>query len=380
MRHASCWDRDARKADTLSFRKGHALAWGTALFVALVVVLCSLDASSDQLDANLYPSVFRNDSLRQIVRRGIELTFNDQFTAAESLFARVANEYPVSPIGPLFAAAAVHAQMLDGESAIRSDEFFAWLNRTKVLAERWRDADPKSGEPEFVLGAALGYQAVYESRWGGWFAALKQGMRSKNRFADALKRDSTLTDALLGIGNFNYWKSAKTDFINWTGIIADDRTKGLAQLAKAATSGVLCRAPARVSLGWALINERRYAEAYACAETLAIEFPQGKGPLWIEALAKFGLYEWDQSRQLYADLERPLLAEGSGNYFNLIDCAYFCALCNFYSGRWRQTLDDCHKGLAYPAPPDIRDRQSSKLKKLRELQESVKQKIGSGNP
>ncbi len=352
----------------------------TVLIVfAASLLLFAIPIRGGTIDPNLYPSVFRNDSLRQIVQRGIELTFNDQFIAAESLFARVANEYPVSPVGPLFAAAAVHAQLLDGESPKRSDEFFAWLNRTKILAERWRDADPKSGEPEFVLGAALGYQAVYESRWGGWFAALKQGMRSKNRFADALKKDSTLTDALLGIGNFNYWKSAKTDFINWTGIIADDRTKGLAQLAKAATGGVLCRAPARVSLGWALVNERRYAEAYACAETLAIEFPQGKGPLWIEALAKFGLYQWDESRRLYTELERRLLAEGSGNYYNLIDCAYFCALCDYYSGRWRQTLDDCHKGLAYPAPPDIRNRQSSKLKKLRELQEDVKGKMGFGD-
>lgn len=346
--------------------------------ILLLLLLSSVTAAGETSPKSDYPSIFKDDSLKETVLQGIELTFNDQFTTAESLFAEVAKSYPASPVGPLFAAATVHAQMLDSESPQRRGDFFAWLDRARNLAERWRDKEAGSGEPEFVLGAALGYQAVYESRWGGWFSALKQGLRSKNRFAEALKKDSSLTDALMGIGNFHYWKSVKTDFINWTGLIADDRNMGLSQLEQAAKASVFCRAPARVSLGWVLINEHRYAEAFACAESLRAEFPLGKGSLWIAALAKFGLYEWDESRRLYTVLERRLLAEGPGNYYNLIDCAYFCALCDYYSGRWRETLENCHKGLAYPALPGIRDRQASKLKKLRDLQEEVKRKIGQG--
>ena len=307
---------------------------------------------------------------------GIQFTFNDRFADAESLYSALSDSYPASPMGPLFAAATVHAQMLDSESPQRRDELLRWLNLTRDRAERWRAAEPGSGEAEFALGTVLGYQAVYESRWGGWFAALKQGLRSKNRFAAALKKDSSLIDAFLGVGNYNYWKSAKTDFINWTGIISDDRQEGLAQLQKAAVGGTLTRAPARVSLAWALINEGRNEEALAHGDSLATLFPGGKGPLWIMALADFGLYRWEQSRTLYAELERRLLAEGPGNYFNLIDCAYFCALCDYGLGRWRGTLDDCHRGLAYPAPPDILERQKSKLKKLRDLQSEAKRKTG----
>jgi hypothetical protein len=94
------------------------------------------------------------------------------------------------------------------------------------------------------------------------------------------------------------------------------------------------------------------------------------------ALANLGLYRWEQSRNLYAKLERRLLAEGPGNYYNLIDCAYFLALSDYGLGRWRETLDDCHRGLAYPAPPEIREIQKSKLKKLRDLQNEVKRKTG----
>ena len=332
--------------------------------------------SSHTVAPQSYPSFFRVDSLRRIVQEGIRLTFNDRFIGAESLFAALADAYPASPVGPLFAAATIHAQMLDSESPQRRADFLHWIDLARVRAERWRTEEPRNGEPEFVLGAALGYRAVCESRWGGWFAALKQGLRSKNRFVAALKKDSALTDALLGIGNFNYWKSAKTDFINWTGIVADDRDKGLAQLREAAAGGTFTRAPARVSLAWALINERRYEEALAQGDTLTAEFPKGKGPLWITALANLGLYRWEQSRSLYAELERRLLTEGPGNYYNLIDCACFLALCDHGMGRWRETLDDCHRGLAYPAPPDIVERQESKLKKLRDLQRQVKLKTG----
>ena len=202
-------------------RKSRRLACSFAvmLFILLgcqFISFAAADETADMLSGaglrTRYPSFFHVDSLKMIIQKGIELTFTDRFAKAESLYAAVSDAYPSSPIGPLFAAATVHAQMLDSESPQRRGDFLRWLNMSKERAERWRAAEPRNGEPEFVLGAALGYQAVYESRWGGWFAALKQGLRSKNRFAAALKKDLSLADAFLGIGNFNYWKSVKTDF------------------------------------------------------------------------------------------------------------------------------------------------------------------------
>ena len=319
-----------------------------------------------------FPSLLQTDSLRETVLSGINLAANDQFAAAESLFAGLVQVYPSSPIGPLFVAATIHAQMLDEESPARYSEFETWLTMAETRAENWRTAEPESGEPEFMLGATLGYDAVCESRWGGWFAALKKGLRAKNRFADALERDSTLVDAYLGIGNFNYWKSVKTDFINWLPIIADDRQKGLDQLRRVASEGILSKAAARVSLCWALMHEGDYTSALAHADTLAAEYPDAKGPLWIKAYASFGLYRWTEALGLYNELEPRILTIGPGNYYNLIDCAFFQAQCHYGLGEWAEALNACHMALAYPVPQDVEKRQKEKLDRLKDLQKDLK--------
>jgi tetratricopeptide (TPR) repeat protein len=351
---------------------------GVLLAVRIVVAILILVAPSwaDE-DSTRYVSLFTPGPFQDTILTGINLTANDKFAEAESLFVDVGQSHPHSPIGPLFAAAAIHAHMLDTESPARFNEFETWLTLAERRAKEWRDADPESGEPEFILGAALGYDAVYESRWGGWFAALKKGLRAKNRFADALKRDSTLIDAYLGIGNYNYWKSVKTDFINWLPIVADDRRKGLDQLRRVTTEGTLSKAAASVSLCWALMHDGDFTSALAQADTLGMQHPDAKTPLWIKAYASYGLYRWDDALKLYGELERRILADGPGNYYNLIDCAYFEARCYYDLGRWSDAMNACHKALAYPAPREIQKRQDDKLDDLRKLQKELKEMVAN---
>ncbi len=337
----------------------------------------STSSTQTHKSSGKFPSMYQNDSLRETMLSGIHMAANDRFAEAESLFTTLADAYPASPIGPLFAAATIHAQMLDEESPARYNEFERWLTQAEALAENWNREEPSSGEPEFVLGAALGYDAVYESRWGGWFAALKKGLRAKNHFADAIARDTTLVDAYLGIGNYNYWKSVKTDFINWLPIVADERSKGLEQLRYVISDGVFSKSAARVSLCWALMHDGDFDAAIAHADTLQSEYPNARVPLWIRAYANFNLYRWANALELYGQLEQHILATGPGNYYNLIDCAYYEAQCYNGLGQWTDALDACHKGLAYPAPLDIQKRQKDKLNRLGNLQNEIKEMVAA---
>jgi tetratricopeptide (TPR) repeat protein len=280
--------------------------------------------------------------------------------------------YNSSPIGPLFVAATIHAEMLDRESPARYPDFASWLGRAHYLANQWKEAEPDNGEPEFILGAAEGYDAVYESRWGGWFAALTKGLRSRNRFVAALEKDSTLTDALIGVGNYDYWKADRTDFINWLPIIPDNRLKGLAELQLVADSGLLCQAAARGSLVWALMNEGLFDQALTQADLLAALAPDGKAALWMKAQANYRLYRWDSAIAIYLQLDKQIEAEGAGNYFNLIECSYNEAQCHFGAGRYIESAEACHRGLSYPADRDTRRRQMKKLEDMRDLQKRLK--------
>ncbi|GAB4315618.1 MAG: hypothetical protein Kow0074_03300 [Candidatus Zixiibacteriota bacterium] len=322
--------------------------------------------------AERYPSLFTPGAFRDTVLIGIHWTENEHFATAESLFTELAAEYPQSPIGPLFTAAAIHGEMLDTESPARAIEFRRWLDEAISEAERWSVAEPSNGEPEFVLGAAFGYDAVYESHWGGWFAALKRGLSAKGHFARALELDTTIVDAYLGLGTYNYWKAVKTDFINWLPVVPDNRAKGLAQLQRVIADGVLSRNAARASLCYALINEEDYQTALAHADTLATLLPDAKSPLWIMAEASMGLYRWHDAVAHYDSIASRIKRNDPGNYYNLIECTAQRARALYEAGEYRDALAACHEGLGYPAPDETLKRQKRTLDQLRALQRRLR--------
>jgi len=332
---------------------------------AAVVLLPGAGSAAD------YISFREDESLQRRCLAGIHATLNDRFAEAESLFTALTEEYPTSPLGPLFVAGAIHAHMIDCESPARYDEYVDWLRQAEDRGDALSRSGDAPAEAAFALGVASGYEAVYESRWGGWFAALKKGLKAKNRFSDALKHDSTLVDALVGIGNYNFWKAAHTDFINWLPLVPDRRAEGIAQLERVIAEGVLAGEAARSSLVWALIQDERYEEALAHADTLAGSFPESKVPLWMTACASFKLYRWDDAHDLYDEIERRITINGPGNYYNLVECAYYRAQCDYEAGRWRDAAAECHQVSGYPLPDETRERQKKKLADLRRLRREL---------
>ncbi len=348
-------------------------------FVLMTGAVLPLPTRADDTDTPRYPSLFTAGPFLDTVLMGVHWTENEQFAKAESLFTAMATRYPRSPIGPLFTAAAIHGEMLDHESPARAVEFRRWLDEAINEAELWRTSTPVSGEPEFVLGAALGYDAVYESHWGGWFAALKRGLSAKNHFKHALELDTTLIDAYLGLGTYNYWRSVKTDFVNWLPIVPDDRQKGLSQLQRVIEHGTISRNAARASLCYALMNEDDHLTVIAHAETLSTNLPNAKSPLWILAEASMGLYRWNDAARYYDEIESRIMDKGPGNYYNLIACAANRAHALYEAGHYRGALAECHAGLSYPAPNDTRKRHTRTLEQLRELQHTLKGITHPGN-
>lgn len=313
-----------------------------------------------------------SDSIRALSLHGLRLSVNDHFRSADSVFADLTKSATLSPLGPLFAAGNLQAEMLDRESDDHRERFLANIeladNRVEArIAERGYTL----AEDEFVLGVAEGYRAVYESRWGGWFAALKSGLRAKKHFDSALRLDSTLCDAYLGLGSYHYWKSAKTDWVNWLPIVSDARNEGIAMLIRAAGCGTYTRAAARAALASAYINDERYSEALAHSDTLAQLAPSGKAHLWLKGKARYVLYEWDSTVLVFEELESRIREDGPGNYFNLIECAYYRAQCHWGAGRYQQARDECGRALTYPAPDDVKNRQRKHLNELRTMQRKL---------
>jgi tetratricopeptide (TPR) repeat protein len=342
----------------------------------LVVSTLFLTSAATAQDSD-YRS-YRQDSAQvRLALNGIHATIGDLFRRADSIFAALSDAYPLSPIGPLFAAGNVQAEMLDLEDNQLRDKFFTLIAEAERRAQAISGGAAERSDAEFALGVAAGYRAVYESKWGGWIAALKKGMSAKRHFQRALESDSSHCDAYLGLGSYHYWKSAKTDWINWTPIVSDDRRLGIDMLDRSLRGGVFTRETARAALAVVLINEGMYRESIAHADTLAVQFPDAKSPLWLKAKSYYAIYEWDSAIAIFDIIEHRIRATGKGNYYNLIECAYHRAHCHWGAGRYREAQSECGKALTYPASDEAKKRQKGKLNELRRMQRKLIRMLSS---
>jgi len=343
------------------------LILATALFLALTFPVHGTCAVSDASTSNATPEAIRKRALE-----GLALSLNDRFRTADSIFVELGELAPMSPLGPLFAAGNIQAEMIDMESDALRDRLLKHIDLARSRVEASISLRGTIiAEEEFVLGVISGYRAVYESRWGGWFAALKSGLRAKKHFESALRLDSTLCDAYLGLGSYHYWKSAKTDWVNWLPVVSDERNKGIDMLSRAADCGIFTQVASHAALASAYINDGRFSEALAHADTLGQLAPHGKSHLWLKGKAHYALYEWDSTVAVFEELESQIREDGQGNYFNLIECAYYRAQSHWGAGRYQQARDDCGRALTYPAPDDIKERQRNRLNELRALQRKL---------
>lgn len=345
----------------------------------LLLVVLTVSSRSAQAGSDASTVVVSSDSVEALARSGIHLSINDRFRSADSVFVDLTETAALSPLGPLFAAGNLQAEMLDRESDEHRERFLANVELAEIRAEsRIAERGYTLAEDEFVLGVAEGYRAVYESRWGGWFAALKSGLRAKKHFDSALRLDTTLCDAYLGLGSYHYWKSAKTDWVNWLPIVSDARNEGIAMLIRAADCGTYTRAAAHAALASAYINDERYPEALAHSDTLSQLAPYGKAHLWLKGKARYALYEWDSTVLVFDELEDRIREDGPGNYFNLIECAYYRAQCHWGSGQYQQARDECGRALTYPAPEEVKNRQRKRLDELRAMQRKLLKLLSKG--
>jgi len=341
------------------------------LFIACVIVGAVQIRPVLAVEDAKYVSFRLNDSLTARTLEGIRASIDDRFRTADSIFLALSSSYPLSPLGPLFVAGNVQAEMLDAESEELRDRFLGYVAEAERRAKSLTGSDAARSDAEFALGVAAGYRVVHEYKWGGWLAALKHGLVAKKHFQRSLELDSGQCDANLGLGSYHYWKSAKTNWINWLPLIPDARRRGIDMLIRAMCCGTFARQTARVALTGALINEERYGDAIAHADTLATLFPNARGPLWLKAKSFFALYEWDSAVVLFDALETRIRESGTFNYYNLIECAYHRAQCHWGASRYREALSECGKALTYPAGDETRKRQKKRLNELRQMQRKL---------
>ncbi len=222
--------------------------------------------------------------------------------------------------GYLYQAGVVLSRAMDNEMELDGVRFDSLLEIGKKKAKSAIESGSDRSWGYFFVGTADGSDSYARVYRGDWFEGTRKGFASVSSFKDAVKLDSTLSDAYAGIGAFYYWRSRKTEFFNWLPFIGDDRPEAFGLLQKTIDRGIYNRYTALSMLAAIYIDAGKYDKAVACCHEGLKEYPESRAFLWGLATACHQAEMWSEAALAYQRLLDAIVRSQGNNHYNEIVC------------------------------------------------------------
>ncbi len=248
----------------------------------------------------LAASIEQNDAdARHYAARGGEMMMDGDLDGAAQVFQQIEQKYPDSPIGFVLEADAtwwkiyfVSANLIDPDvfdvattESTPYDSHFDDLDNVAIKkAEARLHAHQDLARSELYEGFAYALRGRLEGIHDRDLATARAGKKMRTHLLKALELDSTLYDADLGIGIYNYFVDTLPTIVKFLSIFialpGGSRTEGLQQLQTCAEKGELTQAEAKFYLAkdYTRGSEKQYAVSMRLFGDLQKEFPDN--PLW----------------------------------------------------------------------------------------------------
>ncbi len=238
------------------------------------------------------------------IDRSIDLTINTHFTEAESLLNAKISAGDSTAEVYFFLASVLNSKMTHFENQADETVFLYALNRViaKTETEIAQGSTAEQARAFFYRGSAFGYKAFYEGQTGNWLDAVSDGLKSVENLKHSVKLDSTLYDAYLGIGVYQYWRSTKLKYLLWMPFIEDTRLQGIENIRKAAAKSKHSRYMAMHQLIYILLNYGNKDEALKYAREVIRVYPNSTFMWWAYAHTWYMRHEYPKALAAYGHL------------------------------------------------------------------------------
>ena len=336
----------------------------TNFCLSLIISQFFIVAASAFYQAGSAGGVNLQDSL---INASIEQSIVHNYAAAESAAVELIKLEPDSPAGYFYRAGVVNSMMVDYEENHREEDLFRYLDQAVEIASQRIEGEPDNPWHHFYLGGAKAYLAFQHLRSGHYFSALTNGMKALSELDRAIEIDSTLYDAYLGIGNYKYWITRRTEFIRWFPFIPDKREEGIRLMYVAMREGRYSWSSAASALAWVLIDAERYEETLEVIEKPLEVYPDSRFFLFAQARCLYEMGRYEESIESYTKLLKNIRSAERNNRFNEIGILAKLAEANYALERFEEAERYCREGLNLPLSEEVRGRSKKSLGKLGEI-------------
>ncbi len=305
------------------------------------------------------------------IKESIDLSINTEFAKAESLLTHQIAESNSSIEACFYYASVLSSKMTHFENSNDAENFLSVLqNVIDKCDSRLEDPDlpaKEKGRLHFYRGSAYGYKGFFEGQNSHWFKALNHGLKSIGSLEKAVELDSTLYEAYLGIGVYQYWRSTKLKFILWTPFFDDLRQEGITNIKKAVRYSKQSRYTAIHQLVYILLNEKQYHEALTFAKEAVAAYPHSQFMQWAYAHVFFKMRDNHTALKEYDRLMELLQADPNVNPSHIITCHLRKARIYLRLEDYEQCADECRFGLNVVYDETLSDKGREARKNLQEM-------------
>ncbi len=309
--------------------------------------------------------------INSLINSGIRDIITQDYRSAFEKFDSLDKKYPELPLGRIYTAAAEIAEAYDFGEKFDGAQIIKDLTKAKDLSEALLDKDSKNIWNRYFLALSEGYYAYFEALNQRWVSAITNGLNSVGDFEKCLKLNPDFYEAYIAIGTYKYWKSRKTEFLQWLPFLTNEEKAGVGLLEESVKHPTYNTYLAINSLIWIYIDRKEYKKAELLADSSLRYYPGSRFFMWGLARA---CEETDPGRaiKIYGEILGSYPSSGRGRVYNEIVIKHIIAQIYQRTGRKEEALQLCREILSIKDIPEYaREKLSGRLRRVEAMEREL---------
>lgn len=216
---------------------------------------------------------FLSPYLDSLILKGIEKSYTEEFAVSESLFNLAISSDTLNPAGYFFKSALYQLKYFDmGYDSIK-ERFFSLQKKGIEVTKRYVLRNPDDPWGYFFLGSFHTLNVFLYGYNEDYVNALKNLFPALDNINKSVKLDSTIYDAYLGLGGYDYFKGMLP-------FMGSEKEKAYRKIKLTIEKGKYTKYLSSSALANLLIRDKKYEDARRIIRGLLEEFPRSRTFTW----------------------------------------------------------------------------------------------------
>lgn len=320
------------------------------------------------LFSNFYSQIHPDRKIDSLFALGINSISSYEYNEARRLINIFKETYPELPFGEILDVSSRSNKYVDLLEVEQLPTVKGLLDSALEKSEMLLEKDPEDLWNNYYYALVHAYLAYFEVETDNLASAFINGLTAVQYYQRCLKIDPEFSEAKVGIGTYIYWKSKKSDFLNWLPFVEDQREEGIKLIESGLKKKFFNNSPlAAHTLFWIYIEETDYDSALNLIMDYLNRFPKSR-LLKMDYAHLLKQINKDGAVSVYRELFEEYNVEGKNAAPKQIIILHKIAITQHEMGKDEEALQTCNEIFdSFEITDEMKSRLGDRYEKLVEF-------------